>query len=315
MSPTGTPPPVRRSRRDRCPGALRPWPADDGLLVRLRLVGGRVTFRSLGALAAVAERYGDGRIHVTGRANLQLRALPGREGELDAEVLQALEGTGLLPFPSHELVRNVLVSPGTGAGVGGRADLRPVAAALDTMLCSAPHRADLPGRFLFVLDDGRGDLLDRACDLGLVALDDRTAQLRIGDAWGPLVRLDEAAGALLRFADEFLERRGRGPQAPWHVNELAAPLTAPEQPDPRLPEPAPPLPYGPTRGGGRHVPVPDEGLDRAAVEALCSEAAAAGHQELVLTPWRALLIPGENSPGPGEHSHDLGEPTDPGETR
>ncbi|MFL1377939.1 MULTISPECIES: nitrite reductase [unclassified Nocardiopsis] len=291
-----------RTRRDRCPGARRPWTADDGLLVRLRLIGGRLPAASLVALAAVAQEHGSGRVYVTGRANLQVRALPGRDGHLDPHVLRALEATGLLPSPTHELVRNVMASPLTGLS-GGRADLRPVAAALDAALCSAPHRAALPGRFLFVLDDGRGDLVERDCDLGLTALDAHTAQLRVGAHHGPVVRLDAAADALVRLADTFLERRGEGPTAPWHVTELPEPLGAPEPPDPRLPDPAPPLPHGPLPGGGRHVPVPEEGLDRAAAEALAAEALAddapaadapaAGGTELVVTPWRGIVVPGE----------------------
>jgi precorrin-3B synthase len=283
-----------RTRRDRCPGALRPWPADDGLLVRLRLVGGRLPVRSLRALAAVADEFGDGRIHVTGRANLQLRALPGRDGRLTPDALRAVEGTGLLPAPAHELVRNIMVSPSTGrTRAGGRLDLRPVAAALDALLCAEPRRAALPGRFLFVLDDGRGDLLERTCDLGLAALDERVAQLRIGDGWGPLVPAEEAPDALVRLVDEFLLRRGDGPSAPWHVAELPTPLADAARPDPRLPEPAPPLPYGPLPGIGRHVPVPDEGLDRSAAASLAEEALGAGHGEVVVTPWRGVLIPGE----------------------
>ncbi|WP_159941419.1 MULTISPECIES: nitrite reductase [unclassified Nocardiopsis] len=284
MSPSSSPPP--RTRRDRCPGALRPWVADDGLLVRLRLVGGRLPAAALRALATVAERHGDGRVYATGRANVQLRALPGRDGRLDPEVLRAVAETGLLPSPSHELVRNVMVSPLTGRA-GGRADLRPVAAGLDALLCAAPHRAALPGRFLFVLDDGRGDLVERPCDLGLVALDADTAQLRVGAGWGPLVPLDGAAAALVRLADAFLERRGDGPAAPWHVTELPAPLADPAPPDPRLPDPAPPLPYGPLPGAGRHAPVPEEGLDRSAAQALAREASAG---ELVVTPWRGVLV-------------------------
>jgi precorrin-3B synthase len=288
---------------------LRPWPAEDGLLVRLRLIGGRVGASSLRALAAVAERYGSGRIHVTGRANLQLRALPGNAGRLGPEVVRALAETGLLPSAGHELVRNVMVSPGTGtvpacpAGTGpggGRADLRPVASDLDTMLCSVPRRADLPGRFLFVLDDGRGDLIGHPCDLGLVALGEGVAQLRIGERWGPLVPVDEAPAALLRLADAFLDRRGEGPTAPWHVAELPEPLAGPVEPDRRLPPPAPPLPYGPLPGGARHVRVPDEGLDRPAAEALAEEALAAGSGELVVTPWRGVLVPGESVSAPGE---------------
>ncbi|WP_431887319.1 nitrite reductase [Nocardiopsis alba] len=287
MSPTAVP----RTRHDRCPGALRPWPADDGLLVRLRLIGGRVPAPALTALSSVAEEYGDGRVHVTGRANLQLRALPGHDGRLDPEALRSLEATGLLPSRTHELVRNVMVSPGTGTS-GGRADLRPVAAELDRLLCANPRLASLPGRFLFVLDDGRGDLLTRACDLGLVALDDGSAQLRVGEHPGETLPLDESAEALIRLAETFLERRGSGPTAPWHVTELSSPLAEPARPDPRLPDPAPPLPHGPLPDGGRHVAVPEEGLDRAAITELVEEARAAGHDALVVTPRRGVLIPG-----------------------
>ncbi|WP_304452719.1 nitrite reductase [Nocardiopsis sp. YSL2] len=297
MSPKDVPsadPRTPRTRRDRCPGALRPWPADDGLLVRLRLVGGRLPASTLRDVAAVAAEFGDGRVRVTGRANIQLRALPGHDGRLTPEAFHAVEGTGLLPSPAHELVRNIMASPCTGR-TGGRADLRPLAAALDGLLCADPRRAGLPGRFLFVLDDGRGDLVERSCDLGLTALDARVAQVRVGDGWGPVVPLDEAPGAIVRLADEFLARRGEGPSAAWHVAELPAPLTDPVPPDPRLPDAAPPLPYGPLAGGGRHVPVPDAGLDRAAAEALAEEALAAGDGErgdLVVTPWRGVLVPG-----------------------
>ena len=304
MSLSGTQSSNRRTRRDRCPGVQRPWPAEDGLLIRLRLIGGRVSASAMLSLASVAERYGAGRIHVTVRANLQLRALPGQAGRLGPEVLTALDGTGLLPSASHELVRNVMVSPCTGTAPtdpsataetvpgGGRADLRPVASALDTALCSVPRRAELPGRFLFVLDDGRGDLISHPCDLGLVALDEHVAQLRLGQHWGPLVPLDEAPAALLRFADEFLDRRGEGPTAPWHVSELPDPLAEPSPPDPGLPPPTPPLPYGTVPGCGLHVRVTDRGLDRSTVEDLAERATAAGHGELVVTPWRGVLVPG-----------------------
>ena len=70
----------QRSRRDRCPGVFRPWPAEDGGLVRLRLIGGRLAGGSLQALSEVAQEYGDGDVHLTGRANLQLRAMPVSDG-------------------------------------------------------------------------------------------------------------------------------------------------------------------------------------------------------------------------------------------
>jgi hypothetical protein len=275
-----------RTRSDRCPGALRPWRADDGLLVRLRLIGGRVSSASLRALLDVAERYGDGRVHLTARANLQLRGLPGSEGSLRPDVLAAVAATGLLPTRTHERVRNVMVSPQTGLA-GGRADLRPVAAELDRRLCADDRLATLPGRFLFVLDDGRGDLLGRSCDLGLVALDDRCAQLRAGSGWGPTVPLGAAAAGLTALAGEFAQRRGDGPTAPWHVEELAAALVDPVPADPRVPAPGGPLPYGPVPGG-RHVAAPDGLLDHAAVAGLTAAAA-----DLIVTPWRGVLVPEE----------------------
>lgn len=281
---------VLRDRRDRCPGVLRPWPAEDGLLVRLRLLGGQVASAALLALVDVAERYGDGRVHVTSRANLQLRDFPGVDGRLEQDALAALDATGLLPSYTHELVRNVMVSPLSGLA-GGRADLRPVAAELDHRLCASRRLGELPGKFLFVLDDGRGDLVDQTCDLGLVALDAETAQLRVGEAYAEPVALRVAAVSLVGLAHEFLDAAGTSRTAPWHLDELPAPLLPPIPPDDRLPAAAGPLPFGPVPGG-EHVAVPETGLDRAAVTDL---AARAGR--LVVTPWRGIVVPGADVAG------------------
>ena len=275
---------VIRDRRDRCPGALRPWPAEDGLLVRLRLLGGRVASATLLALVDAAEQYGDGRVHVTSRANLQVRGFPGVDGQLAPEALAAVAATGLLPSHTHELVRNVMVSPLSGLA-GGRADLRRVAAELDSRLCASRRLGELPGKFLFVLDDGRGDLMDQACDLGLVVLDADTAQLRVGDAYAELVALRVAAVTLVGLGHEFLDAAGTGRTAPWHVSELPERLVPPVSPDPRLPAPSGPLAHG-VVPGGEHVVVPDSGLDRAAITALAARA-----DQLVVTPWRGIVVP------------------------
>lgn len=274
-----------RSRPDRCPGVLRPWPAEDGGLVRLRVPGGRVPSAGLRALAGVAGAYGDGRVRVTGRANLQLRGLPLVDGALPTEVLAAVEATGLLPSRPHDLVRNVLASPLTGLA-GGRADLRPVVASLDTLVLGSAALAALPGRFLFTLDDGRGDLADRHRDLGLVAVDAERAQLRVGGAWGPVVALAEAPVALAGLALAFLDRRGHGPEAAWHVTELADPLTAAEPAAPGADVRTGPLPYGAVPGG-EHVAVTEAGVDAATVAGWAARA-----DEVVVTPWRGVLVPG-----------------------
>ena len=303
-----SPDPIRRTRGDLCPGVLRPWPAADGALVRLRVPGGRVSPASLAALHRVAARYGDDdNVYLTTRANLQVRALPtGPDGHLPGEVVEAITATGLLPAPGHELIRNILVSPLTGL-VGGRVDLRPLTDRLDAGLLADPALAGLPGRFLFVLDDGRGDLVDRGCDLGLVALDAETAQLRVGPDRAGLVPLggapagEEAADRLVELARRFVRVRGAGPQAPWHVRELATPLhlagpepspvsalAAPAPADPRLPEPSAPLPFGPVAGAEaiEHVEVPGGVVDRA----LLARLTGPDVRELIVTPWRGVVV-------------------------
>lgn len=275
-----------RTRPDRCPGVLRPWVADDGLLVRLRLVGGRLPAASLARLLEVSAEFADGSVYLTKRANLQLRGLADHGGELAPDAVSALESTGLVPSRSHELVRNILVSPQTGSA-GGRADLRPVAAQLDALVCADPRLAALPGRFLFVLDDGRGDLLDRSTDAGLVALSDTAAQLRIGEGWGAVIPLAESAARLAELAVAFQQARGARPDAPWHIRELAGPppsVAAGAAPDPRMPAPSGPLPFG-SVPGGTHVRVPDGVLTPDRGQALME------HAKLVVTPWHGVFIP------------------------
>ncbi len=272
-----------RNRPDRCPGIVHPWPADDGGLVRIRVPGGRVTTAALRALAGVAEEYGDGRVRVTGRANLQLRAMPLDAGDrLAAPALAALEATGLLPSRAHDRVRNILASPQTGLA-GGRADLRPVVTALDAILVDDPDLAGLPGRFLFTLDDGRGDLADRHKDLGLVALDAGSAQLRVGRGYGAVVDLRDAAESLAGLARDFLAARGSGPAAPWHVDELPTPLAAPVPAEPAGVVHAPALGYGDVPGG-EHVPVGDDGLDLPTIAGWAATT-------VVVTPWHGVLVP------------------------
>ena len=286
LHPTPHPatPHLARHRRDQCPGVFRPWPADDGGLVRIRLVGGRIGSRALNALAAVAAEHGDGDLHLTGRANLQLRGLPLDGDLLPDAVVEALLGTGLVPSGPHDLVRNVLVSPQSGLA-GGRADLRPVAWHLDGLVCAAPRLAELPGRFLVVLDDGRGDLVGRPTDLGLVALDARAGQLRIGSTgWGDVVALDDAADRIVALMHAFLDARGDGEDAAWHVDELSTPWVSLSVRDPRTHVGAAPLAFGAVPGG-THVEAPDGVLSPGLVAELTARTAT-----LVITPWRGVLV-------------------------
>jgi precorrin-3B synthase len=274
---------------------LRPWIADDGALVRIRLIGGVLPTESLRALIAIAQEFADGTIHLTKRTNLQLRGISHEGGEVPDELVAALTEAGLLPSPSHELVRNIMVSPMTGR-LGGQADLRSTALQLDRLLCADPAFADLAGRFLFVLDDGRGDVASRTLDLGLMAVDAKTAQLRIGSQhWGELIPIPDAPETLLAYAKRFLARNGDGESALWHVDELpegGAELFRPHHArDLRTHVTALPLPYGIISQddglSAEHLAVAD-GLLTPEIAATILDRAGS---QVIVTPWRSIVIP------------------------
>jgi precorrin-3B synthase len=91
------------------------------------------------------------------------------------------------------------------------------------------------------------------------------------------VTLTDAPAALVDLAREFLARR----TTHWHVAELSATLVDAVPPDPRVPAQAPPLPYGAVPGGF-HAAAPD-GVVEPALGAL--------DVDLVVTPWRGVLVP------------------------
>ena len=200
-----------RSRADACPGVFAPHDAADGALARIRLPGGVIDAAALRVLAGCAEELGDGRVHLTSRGNLQLRGLS-RSPALAARLTDA----GLLPSATHERVRNVLASPLSGIA-GGLADVRGLAAALDRGLCARPELAELPGRFLFALDDGRGDVAAEDPDLCWRA---PGALLVAGVDTGLVVAAD-AVAVLLDAAEAFLALRAADGGTAWRAAELA----------------------------------------------------------------------------------------------
>jgi precorrin-3B synthase len=284
-----------RHHADRCPGVLRPWIADDGALVRIRLIGGAISSQALSDLAVIAGDYADGHLYLTKRANIQLRGIKHVDGSVPEEFVDAVRAAGLLPSPSHELVRNIMVSPLSGR-IGGQADLRPVAYRLDDLLCDDLAFANLAGRFLFVLDDGRGDLVDRGLDLGVMAVDAGAAQIRVGSHhWGEVVELDAVPEVLLDLARKFLEVRGEGDDARWHVDELpdggADLLGLNHARDLRTQVASLPAPFGViAQDDGlsvEHVEIPDGDLSHE----LAVQVLASAGRDIVVTPWRSLLLP------------------------
>ena len=217
--------PASRAAADRCPGALRLVEAADGFLARVRLPGGFVTGEQLRALADLAVELGDGRVELTSRGNVQLRALAAGAAE---PLTAALTRAGLLPSLDHDRVRNVLASPLAGLdGLGSGRDLTAIVTALDAELCARPRLAALSGRFLFAIDDGRGDVAGLGADVVAVVGADGTVVngLAVG---GPVPAVGGAVPDSAAVGDETVVNAlaASGPAVHEPVSSAAGPASA-----------------------------------------------------------------------------------------
>ncbi|MFB6838042.1 cobalamin biosynthesis protein CobG [Streptomyces sp. NPDC056361] len=301
MPPTPPPAPEPgepriRDRGDACPGALRLHAADDGRLARLRLPAGRLTARQVEVLAHAAETLGDGRISITSRGNAELRGLA---DDCGAALADLLADAGLLPSPTHERVRNIVASPIGGLDGLGRPDVQLWARELDSLLCAEPWTAALSGRFLFVLDDGRGDVAGLGGDVTLVAAEPGTVVMYVGGRAFRIAGTD-APRAALAAAGAFLDAAREAGTGAWRVKELPAGavpdlpgaldragIAAEPVPPARslLVLGAPPAP-GPLGTGALYVLAPLGRLTAAQLRALLPA------DEVRLTPWRGAVVVG-----------------------
>jgi precorrin-3B synthase len=269
----------RRDGGDACPGALDVHQAADGGLARVRVPGGSLTNAQLRAVSTAAAELGDGVLEMTSRANLQVRGLAdGAQTELGARLADA----GLLPSLTHEKVRNIMASP-----LGGRG----LAEDLDAALCSTPALAALPGRFLFVLDDGRGDVAWLGADIAILPVSDGVVVLLGGADHGIRVAVSDAVATMIACAEAFLELR----DDQWRIAEMSADRIAARltPTSSRVPAAMPPTtgPIGPVEFAdgtpGLGVGVPLGRLTHEQVLALTGD--------VVLTPWRGFVVTGQDT--------------------
>ncbi|SDT32740.1 hypothetical protein [Microlunatus soli] len=282
-------------RADRCPGLLSPHRAEDGLLVRIRVPGGRLTTVQLAGLGRLAAEYGQPELHLTSRANLQLRGVS--EDRLD-DLGAAVASLGLLPSPEHDRVRNIVASP--LAGLSGRPSLDRLITELDRSLCAAPELAALPGRFLFALDDGSGDVGSLRFDLGLRRLSTDTAMIMIGtsdEPVGAVVPTVHAVPAMIMIARRFVAVRETSPTAGWHLREIdPGRLAGGLRPIGELVAggDVPPVEEGAVAvgsvDGAASVAVPLGRLSAPQINAIVG-AAGDGSGSVILTPWRGVVLP------------------------
>lgn len=284
---------TERPSADRCPGVLRLIEAADGYLARVRLPGGLATAAQLRTLARLAGELGDGRAELTSRGNVQLRALP---VDAAARLTGQLHAAGLLPSLDHDRVRNVLASP--LAGLDGGTDLAPVVAALDARLCARPRLAVLSGRFLFAIDDGRGDVAGLGADVIATVREDAASVNGLAVGW------DDVVPVMLAFAEAFLDERAARGGTAWRIADLpggadgvrasvAGRLGLAASPPPVFPAGPTARPTGVV---GRDSVVLLAPLGRLTVAQLGWLADRVTGRPARVTPWRSVVLPGQADP-------------------
>jgi precorrin-3B synthase len=253
----------------------------DGLVVRIRPRGGRVSQDQLAGIAALATKHGNGLIDLSARANLQLRGVT--DGSYDA-LMAGLQGLGLLDVSDEaEARRNILVTPFWRDGDGAQ----DIAAGLAQALAGA-DAPDLPGKFGFAVDMGAVPVLGAAsADIRIERVEGGLICRADGAISGAAVTADTAAEAAVRLAHWFLESGGAPDGRGRMVAHLARGAVLPAEFE------AVDVQRGaaPISEPGRHALGVLVGLEFGQIGAgTLAQLAALG--PVRVTPWRMLLIEG-----------------------
>jgi len=114
------------------------------LLMRLRNRAGDITAEGLHKIADLAQRFGNGHVHITIRQGVEI---PGVKEELFEEAQQAILDAGLLPAVCGLRVRPVVTCPGDSTCPYGLMDTKALAKVLDEQFVGR----DLPAKTKFAI--------------------------------------------------------------------------------------------------------------------------------------------------------------------
>ena len=265
-----------------CPSALRPMRSGDGLIVRVRPHGGRISSAQAKGIAELSMRHGNGLIDLTGRANLQIRGI--REDSHEP-LVAGLAQLGLIDADAQtETQRNILVAPFWTEGD----DTQSLVGELERAL--AARLLGLPQKFGFAVDCGSTRLLTSApADIRIER--DTSGQLLVradGTPRGCAVARSEAIRVAISLAEWFVvsggARDGRGRMAAYIAAGAKLPdaLAGGARPSPAAASQAPGL-----RTVGALIGLVFGQLQSATLEFLAGLAPG-----LRMTPWRMILVEG-----------------------
>jgi precorrin-3B synthase len=192
----------------------------DGLILRLRVTGGRLDADRAHAIADLAARYGNGEIDLGRRGNLQLRGL---RSEAVETVQAELARLGLIDGDAvSEAIRNVVISPLSDLESEAKGDAFALARRLEVALTADRHLAALPAKFGLSIDDGGRFGLDLVpADIRLRFQDDALS-IRVDGSpqLAAMIRPVDAVDAALALARAFLDLAGRLDPSPRRMAAL-----------------------------------------------------------------------------------------------
>ncbi|HEY8064422.1 MAG TPA: NirA family protein [Methylosinus sp.] len=145
-------------------------PTQSSYMCRLRIPNGILTHWQFAGIADLADRHGGGYLHVTTRANLQIREIEPRSAVALIEGVQSLglwtRGAGA------DNIRNITGTPTAGIDPNELIDTRPLARALHFHILNDRSLSGLPRKFNIAFDGaGRIAVLEDTNDVAFQAIE------------------------------------------------------------------------------------------------------------------------------------------------
>lgn len=230
---------------------------DDVVIVRVRVPGGRVRAAQWDVLADLCEEFGDGRLYLTSRGNLQIRGVRDAQG-LVARLAEA--GLGWAP--------SVMCSP-LSPGLGGL---------VNALVAAVPQ-----SERVFGVDGGDGSIIAERPEVGLLCVGDDQFQVVLsGEPTGLVVE----ASTVGRLA-ELVEAHGHDAEVLVpHVEGLVSGRCEAVVPSP----PVLSAPIGWMQEGD--VVSLGAGLKLGQLDSRLARFLAAIETDTWITPWNSLVIHG-----------------------
>jgi ferredoxin-nitrite reductase len=201
-----------------CPGIFYRTSSKDGILLRLRLPGGILSSHQFRIVADLADKFASGYVHITNRANLQIRQILA-DIPVDVDVLRGLRESGIVKGdPQVDHLRNIMGSPTAGIDPYELIDTRPLIRELDNYISTQTELALLSPKFSVAFDgNGSVSISDRLNDILMSAVMVDTSvyfclKLNLGTSLfersvnvGVLLKPEECLGVVAAIAKVYLQ--------------------------------------------------------------------------------------------------------------